>query len=152
MFRKSESNLYPFYSKRRGSGGTALTRRPSFGSVRPFLHQYEVKGEASTGNKSTPQPNSAPSSPVKSKESGFKRSLSFGAGPAKKQLPKVASVQSSTTIGLASKQQATTSTQVNPVPVSTSVVTPTVSGGDQSSSAVGKCVVARQCEFKQTPQ
>lgn len=83
MFRKSELNLYPFYSKKKGSGGgVALSRRPSFGgSMRPFLHQYEVKGQppraVSCG------PNSVPSSPVKSKDSGFKRSLSFGAGISK---------------------------------------------------------------------
>ncbi len=85
MFRKSEATLYPFYSKRKGGpGGVALTRKPSFGSVRPFLHQYEVKGHAARSVSS--QPNSAPSTPVKTKESGFKRSLSFGAGVHKKPL------------------------------------------------------------------
>ena len=80
VFRKSEYNLYPFYSKKKGAGGkagVALSRKPSLGSVRPFLHQYEVKAPGTDG-----LPNSAPTTPIKS-QGGFRRSLSFGAGPSR---------------------------------------------------------------------
>lgn len=156
VFRKSETNLYPFYSKRRGgAGGTALTRKPSFGSVRPFLHQYEVKGETNIKkngckieDKSPAQPNSAPSSPAKSKESGFKRSLSFGAGVAKKQMPKVPNSQSSPSLaGLMAAQKVATPTRADLSVHSTTVATPAISRGDKSMPASGKCVLARQCEF-----
>lgn len=53
--------------------GTPLTRKQSLRKIRPFLHQYEVKGHPY-------KPNSAPSSPVRVKGSSFKRSLSFGGG------------------------------------------------------------------------
>lgn len=132
MFRKSEFNLYPFYSKKKGSGGgVALTRKPSFGSMRPFLHQYEVKGQVTCG------PNSAPSSPVKTKESGFKRSLSFGAGVGGKKghfmpPPPQASKATPPQHVVDAKED----------PVVTMCATPL----SQIAPASGKRVVARQCE------
>lgn len=131
--RKSEFNLYPFYPKKKGAcGGVALTRKPSAGSMRPFLHQYEVKGQ---GRASSCGPNSAPSSPTKSKGSaGFKRSLSFGAGRSKKMPPKAPPPSSRPVPPLQMVVDAKERT------VSTSSATPTYQTG-------GKCVVARQCEF-----
>ena len=150
VFRKSESNLYPFYCRRKGngSGGTSLTRKPSFGSMRPFLHQYEVKVEGGKAS-STLQPNSAPSSPLKSKESGFKRSLSFGAGPARKQLPKRPRTQSSLAAAVmqnhrkfdVNRQESVSATSVVTTPISPASNTPT------SSASGGKCVVARQRKY-----
>ena len=112
-----------------------------------------MKGEAgSSVGKSPSQPNSAPSSPVKSKESGFKRSLSFGAGPAKKQLPVVAANSVPMIpggIGIMSRPQVATPSRARPSPVQQApVATPTVSKSDASSTvAPGKCVVARQREL-----
>lgn len=136
VFRKSEFNLYPFYSKKRGGGGSvALTRKPSFGNMRPFLHQYEVKGYARTVSCG---PNSAPSSPVKSKESGFKRSLSFGAGARKKPVlhppsPRPPLVGPSLHVAGAKEHG-----------VVTTCATPTSQVGPSTS----KCVLARQCELR----
>ena len=56
VFRKNEFNLYPFYSKKKGLGapigGMSLSRNSSFGGgcggVRPFLHQYGVRGQESS--------------------------------------------------------------------------------------------------------
>lgn len=154
VFRKSEANLYPFYSRRKGNGGggSSLTRKPSFGSMRPFLHQYEVKvdGSHTTSN----QPNSAPSSPLKSKGSGFKRSLSFGAGPPRKVLPKQPLTQSSLAAALMNQKRSDALSQPlmqnqkrsdghsrqESVP-GTSVVTTPI------SMLPAKCVVARQRKF-----
>ena len=72
MTRKSDCPTSLFTAKSSLSG-VALTRRPSFGKNRPFIHQYEVKGQSS-------KPSSAPATPVKVKETGFKRSISFGGG------------------------------------------------------------------------
>lgn len=130
MFRKSELNLYPFYSKKKGgNGGFPLTRKPSFGSMRPFLHQYEVKGQARAA------PNSAPSSPVKTKESGFKRSLSFGAGARKKATPHP---PRASPLG-APLHEAVTKESV----VATACATPP----SQAAPCSSKRVVARQCEW-----
>lgn len=136
--RKNEITLYPFYKKKGGSGsgggGVPLTRKPSFNSMRPFLHQYEVKGQSG--------PNSAPSSPVKSKESGFKRSLSFGAGARKKpnqqkvtphnlpplSMPTATAVKDHTPLVTCATPPAPKTTPTTVVP------------------AAGKCVVARQCK------
>ena len=114
----------------------ALTRKPSLGGVRPFLHQYEVKGE----NKGvSSQPNSAPTSPIKSKESGFRRSLSFGAGIAGRKYIQKASLPHPLTLPATSqlsggKEEESTTT--------TTCATPT----SQVVSSNGKCVMARQCE------
>lgn len=56
VFRKNEFNLYPFYSKRKGLGapigGMSLSRKSSIGGgcggLRPFLHQYGVRGQGSS--------------------------------------------------------------------------------------------------------
>lgn len=132
MFRKSEVNLYPFYSKKKGgNGGVPLTRKPSFGSMRPFLHQYEVKGQARAASCG---PNSAPASPVKTKESGFKRSLSFGAGARKKAVPRPPRPSPPLPVADAKENTAVATTCATP----TSQVTP----------SSNKCVVARQCELQ----
>lgn len=107
--RKNEFPLYSLYPvKKVQPSGTQLSRKPSLGKNRPFLHQYEVKGQY----KPSSQPSSAPGTPIKSKESGFKRSLSFGGGINPRQLqgsgihmspvignPSVRSVGSSGTAG-----------------------------------------------------
>ena len=136
VFRKSEFNLYPFYSKRKGgngggAGGTSLTRKPSFGSVRPFLHQYEVKNHPRAASS---QPSSAPSSPIKSKDSGFKRSLSFGAGARARHNAQPSPVP---------LQQMLAKNREEPVPSTRSP--PTTSS--QATASNGKCVLARQCRL-----
>ena len=152
VFRKTESNLFPFYSRRKGSvGGTLLTRKPSMGSMRPFLHQYEVKLEGSTSPSS--QPNSAPTSPVKSKESVFKRrSLSFGAGPVRKQLPKRPHAESSLVTTLMPSQKKSAVFNIpEPVPTTGDVATPSSPSFNPPSStapAAAKCVLARPCESR----
>ncbi len=120
----------------------ALTRKASFGSMRPCLHQYEVKGRGSGG------PNSAPSSPVKTKDSGFRRSLSFGGPgmgrkapppplpPPPPHPPRQAPV---TTPTLPSKPS-TPKEEGVVTPCSATPTNPTM------TSSGGKCVVARQCE------
>ena len=89
--RKNEFPLYSIYPVNPAGSiaipnplsGARLSRKPSFGKNRPFLHQYEVKGQQ--GMTTPTQHNSAPNTPVKSKEAGFKRSLSFGGGVNPKQ-------------------------------------------------------------------
>jgi hypothetical protein len=118
----------------------ALTRKPSFGSMRPFLHQYEVKGQTRTVSCGA---NSAPSSPVKSKESGFKRSLSFGAGVRKKP---VVSAAAAAVPPLRPPLTSRPPPQVANTKehVVTSCATPTSQVGPALSS--NKQVLARQCE------
>ena len=134
VFRKSEFSLYPFYSKKKGNaGGVPLTRKPSFGNPRPFLHQYEVKGQIRA---TSCGPNSVPSSPTKVKGSGFKRSLSFGAGskPVPLKTPPLSQV--------AVPPQRAAETAPEGVAV---CATP----NSQMSAKSSKCVVARQCKFSQ---
>lgn len=133
MCRKSEFSLYPFYSKKKGgAGGVPLTRKPSFGNPRPFLHQYEVKGQARA---TSCGPNSLPSSPLKVKGSGFKRSLSFGAGSktAPLKTPPLSQVALPPQRAAEAPPEGMTmcATPVSQVPAKTS-----------------KCVVARQCKDK----
>ena len=165
VFRKNEFNLYPFYSKKKGGagssslGGVGLSRKASFGAsggVRPFLHQYGVKGQQSTsdgvadkaGDSSDQgKHNSAPSTPVKSRV--VRRTLSFGAQPSK----------GSNACGGGSKR-----TNLQPSSLSSSSCVSACSGGSssakQSSTYVpiapapppppsnsNKCVVARPCKY-----
>ena len=88
--RKSEFTLAPLFPNKKQPtptlSGMSLSRRLSFGKNRPFLHQYEVKGQPDVATHA--QPSSAPTTPVKAKGGGFKRSLSFGGGvnPRKAQI------------------------------------------------------------------
>lgn len=140
VFRKNEFNLYPFYSKKKGLGtslgGVGLTRKASFGAsggVRPFLHQYEVKGHESSatpsdkkGDESSDQGkhSSAPTSPVKSRV--VRRTLSFGAQPTKGGSKRINRLSSSGSVAS------------NYVPIAPAVAPPTTTN---------KCVVARPCEL-----
>ena len=134
----------------------ALTRKASFGAgggVRPFLHQYEVKGQQpspSTSNASADKVDdtvdqgkhsSAPSTPVKSRV--VRRTLSFGAQPSKsssggggggsKRINRPSSLSSSACnangsgCGSSSSKQGSSYVPIAPAPTSTS----------------NKCVVAR---------
>lgn len=136
-----------------------LTRKPSFGAsggVRPFLHQYEVKGQQSSPSTSTSdvpadktddtsdqgKHNSAPSTPVKSRV--VRRTLSFGAQPSKgsgggsKHINRPSSLSSSSCASLcnggsSSSKQSSSYVPIAPAPPPT--------------SSSNKCVVARPCKF-----
>ena len=163
VFRKNEFNLYPFYSKKKGGsgssslGGVGLTRKPSFGAsggVRPFLHQYEVKGQQSSA--STPSDvtddkvddtsdqgkhSSAPSTPVKSRV--VRRTLSFGAQPSKggsassKRINRPSSLSSSSCASSCNGSGSSSKQGSSYVPIAPAPPT----------SSSNKCVVARPCKF-----
>ena len=133
-----------------------LTRKASFGAsggVRPFLHQYEVKGQqSSTPTSDVPadkaddtsdqgKHSSAPSTPVKSRV--VRRTLSFGAQPSKsngggsKRINRPSSLSSSSCAssyngGGSSSKQSSSYVPIAPAP---------------PTSSSNKCVVARPCEF-----
>ena len=165
VFRKNEFNLYPFYSKKKGGagssslGGVGLSRKASFGAsggVRPFLHQYGVKGQQSTSDGAADKAgdssdqgkhNSAPSTPVKSRV--VRRTLSFGAQPSKgsngggggsKRTNPSSSLSSSSCAsacngGSSSAKQSSTYVPIAPAPP------------PPPPSNSNKCVVARPCKY-----
>ena len=175
VFRKNEFNLYPFYSKKKGGGagsssqlgGVGLTRKASFGAgggggVRPFLHQYEVKGQQSSTSKSDVpadktddsssdqgKHSSAPSTPVKSRV--VRRTLSFGAQPSSKgsgggggskRVNRPSSLSSSNCASSCSGGAGSSSSSkqsLSYVPIAPAPPPP-------SSSSSNKCVVARPCK------
>jgi hypothetical protein len=174
VFRKNEFNLYPFYSKKKGGGGSSsqlggvgLTRKASFGAnggVRPFLHQYEVKGQqSSTSTSDVPadktddnseqgKHSSAPSSPVKSRV--VRRTLSFGAQPSSKgsgaaggggsrRINRPSSLSSS---NCASSCNGGTGGSSSSAKQSSSYV-PIAPAPPPTSSSSNKCVVARPCKY-----
>lgn len=171
VFRKNEFNLYPFYSKKKGGagsssqlGGVGLTRKASFGAgggggVRPFLHQYEVKGQQSSTSKSDVpadktddssseqgKHSSAPSTPVKSRV--VRRTLSFGAQPSSKggggskRVNRPSSLSSSNSASSCSGGADSSSSSKQ----SSSYVPIAPAPPPPSSSSSNKCVVARPCK------
>ena len=143
-----------------------LTRKASFGTggggggVRPFLHQYEVKGQQSSTSKSDVpadktddsssdqgKHSSAPSTPVKSRV--VRRTLSFGAQPSSKgsgggggskRVNRPSSLSSSNSASSCSGGAGSSSKQSSSyVPIAPAPPPP-------SSSSSNKCVVARPCK------
>lgn len=139
-----------------------LTRKASFGAsgggVRPFLHQYEVKGQKSSTSKSEVpadktdesseqgKHSSAPSTPVKSRV--VRRTLSFGAQPSSKaneggggsrRINRPSSLSSSNCASSCNGSAGYSSKQ-------SSSYVPIAPAPPPSSSSSNKCVVARPCK------
>ena len=116
--------------------------------MRPFLHQYGVKGHGSSseepaGNKEEGTDggkySSAPTSPVKSRV--VRRTLSFGAQPTKGATRKI-SRQSSVSSNSSSTSSGSSMSSVNQSALVVPVVHPPA-----PPSTSSKCVVARPCEL-----